>query len=277
MVRPVSLVASFIYVRIAKPLLFLMSPDFVHESMIRSGNYLQRSRFICWITRRMLAYEDPILNVDVLGIKYKNPLGLSAGLDKDAKIVPMLQAIGFGFVECGSVTLDAYEGNPKPWYTRLPKSKSIVVNSGLRSEGAHAVLRRAKSYPGALLKDFPLNISIAKTNSTKTSSREAGITDYIDSLKLWEKTGNARLYTINISCPNTFGGEPFTDPESLDLLLKKVDKLHIKKPVFVKFPIDKSWTDTKKLLEVCARHQRFGHYTRKSIQRSYNSKASRSI
>ena len=255
MIRPVSKTVISIYVHIAKPILFLMSPDFVHESMIRTGNFVQKSRLVCWVTRSMFAHEDPILNVDILGIKYKNPLGLSAGLDKDAKIVSMLEAIGFGFVECGSVTLDAYEGNPKPWYTRLPKSKSIVVNSGLRSEGALAVIERAKSYSSDLLEDFPLNISIAKTNSTKTSSREAGIADYLDSLKLWEKSGNARLYTINISCPNTFGGEPFTDPESLNLLLAEVDKLHVKKPIFVKFPIDKSWADTKKLLEVCDKHQ----------------------
>jgi len=204
--------------------------------------------------RRTLSYQDPILNVDVRGIRYLNPLGLSAGLDKDAKIVQMLEAIGFGFVECGSVTLDPYGGNPKPWYTRLPKSKSIVVNSGLRSEGADAVIKRAKQYPASMLKTFPLNISIAKTNSTKTSKRESGITDYIESLKLWEKSGNARLYTINISCPNTFGGEPFTDPDSLDKLLDEIDTLNIDKPIFVKFPIDKSWNDTSKLLQVCDKH-----------------------
>lgn len=239
---------------VAKPILFRFSPDAVHESMIRLAAFLQKSRFIRRISYKTLAYEDAMLHVDTLGIAFKNPLGLSAGLDKDAKIVPMAQAIGFGFIECGSVTLDPYQGNPQPWYTRLPKSKSIIVNSGLKSEGAHAVISRVKNYDKDMLRTFPLNISIAKTNSKKTASTSAGIADYAESLALWEAQGNARYYTINISCPNTFGGEPFTNPKDLDDLLTALDKIKTTKPIFVKFPIDKSWEQTRALLDVCKMH-----------------------
>jgi dihydroorotate dehydrogenase (fumarate) len=242
------------YKYIAKPILFRFSPDGVHELMIRTGNLLQRSKLFCRMTRKVLAYDDQVLHTTVLGIDFKSPLGLSAGLDKDAKIVKMAHSIGFGFIECGSVTFDAYEGNKKPWYTRLPKSRSIIVNSGLKSEGAHKVIARTKKYPASMLKQFPLNISIAKTNSKKTATKQQGIDDYVASFELWEKTGNARYYTINISCPNTFGGEPFTTPQDLDDLLQAVDKLRVRRPVFVKFPIDKTWPETKKLLDVCARH-----------------------
>ncbi len=254
MIYVVSRFAGGTYRHIAKPILFKFSPDNVHELMIRTGSLLQRSNLFCKLTRRNLAYTDPVLCTTVLGIAFDNPLGLSAGLDKDAKIVKMAQSIGFGFIECGSVTFDAYEGNKKPWYTRLPKSRSIIVNSGLRSEGAQKVIDRAKDYPKAMLKNFPLNVSIAKTNSINTATKQQGIDDYVASFELWEKSGNARYYTINISCPNTFGGEPFTTPEDLEDLLRAIDKLRVRRPVFVKFPIDKSWKETKALLDVCARH-----------------------
>ncbi len=254
MIYVVSRVVSGAYRFIAKPILFRFSPDGVHETMIRTGNFLQKSKLFCKITHKTLAYDDPVLRTTILGVELRNPLGLSAGLDKDAKIVSMAQAIGFGFIECGSVTYEHYEGNKKPWYTRLPKSRSIIVNSGLKSEGARAVIERAKSYPQDMLKSFPLNVSIAKTNSKNTATKQQGIDDYVASFELWEKTGNARYYTINISCPNTFGGEPFTTPEDLEDLLRAVDKLRVRRPVFVKFPIDKSWAETKKLLDVCARH-----------------------
>lgn len=254
MIYPVSKFSSLLYGRVIKPVAFIINPDTVHEHMIETGNLIQRSKIIRWKFKKLFAYQNPSLEFEKLGFKYKNPLGLSAGLDKDAKIVPLLKSIGFGFAECGSVTYGSYEGNPQPWYTRLPKSKSIIVNSGLRSEGAELVNKRVLSYKKDTFNDFYLNISIAKTNSKEANTCESGIDDYIKSFILWEKNGGAQLYTINISCPNTFGGEPFTDPTSLERLLKEVDKLNIKKPIFVKMPIDKSWADIKKLLEVCRKH-----------------------
>ena len=89
------------------------------------------------------------------------------------------------------------------------------------------MIDRAKDYPKAMLKNFPLNVSIAKTNSKNTATKQQGIDDYVASFELWEKSGNARYYTINISCPNTFGGEPFTTPEDLEDLLRAIDKLRV--------------------------------------------------
>lgn len=254
MIKIISMLASSSYRYGAKPILFRLKPDFVHESMIKIASLTQRFSLIRYLTKKSLSYEDTILRTEVFGITFKNPIGLSAGLDKDAKIVSMAESIGFGFIECGSVTLEAYEGNKKPWYTRLPKSKSIIVNSGLKSEGARAVINRVNGYPIHLLDSFPLNISIAKTNSEKTCDKQKGIEDYVESLKLWEKQGKARYYTINISCPNTFGGEPFTNPEDLESLLSAIDKVSVNKPIFVKFPIDKTWEESKELLGVCANH-----------------------
>jgi dihydroorotate dehydrogenase len=242
------------YRYLAKPVLFKFSPDFVHDSMIKSAHLLQKSRIVRFITRKSLAYQDPILHTSVCGIDFINPIGLSAGLDKDAKIVPFVEAIGFGFIECGSVTYQPYGGNVQPWYIRLPKSKSIIVNSGLKSEGAQAVINRVQKYDTRMLANFPLNISVAKTNSENTCTLQQGVEDYVSSFKLWEEAGHSRYYTLNISCPNTFGGEPYTTPETLEALLSAIDALELTKPLFVKFPIDKSWRETKALLEVCSAH-----------------------
>ena len=255
MITIISKSTGWAYQYIAKPLLFLMPADFVHESMIKTGSLLQKLSFTRTLSKKWYAYSHPSLTVIMNGIRYENPIGLSAGLDKDAKIVQLVRAIGFGFMECGSVTYSSYKGNAKPWYTRLPKSKSILVNSGLRSEGVHAVSDRLANYDQNSLKGFPINISIAKTNSPHTCTLDEGVEDYILSLKEWEKSNLADLYTINISCPNTFGGEPFTTPQALEKLLVRIDGLRIKKPLFVKMPIDKSWQETVKLLEVCARHK----------------------
>jgi dihydroorotate dehydrogenase (fumarate) len=254
MIVVISKCAGFTYGKLVKPILFKFSADSVHEAMIRTGNFLQKVAILRWLLHLTLAYRNPSLTQKIHGLDFSNPIGLSAGIDKDAKLVGMLEAVGFGFVECGSVTYGKYGGNPRPWYTRLAATKSIIVNSGLRSEGACAVIGRSLHYKQSLLNKFPLNISIAKTNSPATSTYEAGVADYISSLKLWEKVGNAKMYTINISCPNTFGGEPFTKPEDLEGLLIEVDKLKIRKPLFIKFPIDKSWKETHELLEVCNKH-----------------------
>ena len=254
MILVLSKIASSGYSYVAKPVLFRLSPDFVHESMIRVAHVLQKFRFVRQIVNYALAYEDDVLKTTVAGIDFINPLGLSAGLDKDAKIVPFVKSIGFGFIECGSVTFEPYTGNKKPWYTRLPKSKSIIVNSGLKSDGAKKVIERVNKYNRNVFSSFPLNVSIAKTNSEKTCTLDEGVADYVSSFKLWEKGGNARYYTVNISCPNTFGGEPYTTPETLEKLLSALDALKIKKPIFVKFPIDKSWKETRALLVVCSKH-----------------------
>lgn len=255
MIKLLSDAGYTIYTEMAKPLLFRIKADTVHEAMVGSGDVLQRIPFAIDAMRGALRYDDTILEQTLIGISFKTPLGLSAGLDKDARLVRVMEAVGFGFAECGSVTFGAYEGNPKPWFTRLPKSQSIVVNSGLRSQGASAVAQRVCSqYDRQFLQQFPLNISIAKTNTQENCDTAAAVVDYCESLKIFENTTSTAMYTLNISCPNTYGGEPFTTPELLAELLDGVSCLGIKKPVFLKLPIDKSWVHIDRLLKVASRY-----------------------
>jgi len=251
----ISRTTSVTYRKGLKPILFIQKPDKVHEHLLRTGSRLQQVKPMQKILSTAWAYQNPMLKQTVLGIDFRNPVGLSAGFDKNFELPPLLKSIGFGFMEGGSLTYRAYQGNPRPWFYRLPKTQSIVVYAGLANQGVKAIIKRLKQYPTTTFKDFPLNISVAKTNSPDACTEESAIEDYLGSLKAIKSAGVGKMITLNISCPNVYGGEPFTTPERLEHLLKKVDLLKLEQPVFIKMPSDLSWPDFDKLLAVTDKHK----------------------
>ncbi len=255
MVSLISRASNVIYRHGVKPILFRFKPDAVHNALLKQGSLLQKSSLIRHALRVSWAYQNtPKLRQTVFGIQFNNPVGLSAGFDKNFELVPIIKSIGFGFMEGGSLTLHDCAGNPRPWFYRLPKTKSLVVNAGLANHGVKAIIERLKNYTAANFKDFPLNISIAKTNSQKTSTDTEAIADYVGSLTLLQKAKLGDMYTLNISCPNTYGGEPFTTPARLDALLKATDKLNLKQPLIIKMPVHMPWSELDGLLNVATKH-----------------------
>lgn len=256
MIRSLSAATTFVYQHAMKPVFFRFRPDGVHSRMLRAGSVLQRSAFMRGVVRSVWAYDNPLmLSQTVRGIRFRNPVGLSAGFDKNFELPPMLKAIGFGFMEGGSLTFRPCAGNPRPWFYRLPKSKSIVVYAGLANQGVRQVVRRIQLYSPSTFQSFPLNISVAKTNSPEACNDTDAINDYIGSLRAIQKSGVGDMITLNISCPNTYGGEPFTTPERLEWLLTDVDKLALKQPVFIKMPSHLDWPAFACLLKVASRHK----------------------
>lgn len=252
----ISNVTEKCYQKVAKPLLFMQKPDSVHERLLIIGTKIQNIRVVQNIIHFSLAYSNnSYLRQKVLGIQFINPVGLSAGFDKNFELLPLLKSVGFGFMEGGSLTFEPCIGNPKPWFYRLPKTKSLVVNAGLANEGVKTIIKRIMLYPKSTFDNFPINISVAKTNSKQASSETDAIEDYLGSLIQIKKSGVGDIITLNISCPNTYGGEPFTSPSRLEHLLKQVDRLHINKPIFIKMPSDLNWTEFDKLLQVVIKHQ----------------------
>ena len=158
----------------------------------------------------------------------------------------------------GSITAQRYDGNTQPWYTRLPHTKSILVNSGLRSSGVEKIARRADQLSPATYDRIPINASVAKTNLPDVCTIAESIEDYCTSLRRLEKSPWPKLYTINISCPNTAGGEPFNQPANLEKLLEAIDKLQLQRPVFLKLPIDLTWIEAKALLDVASKSKLSG-------------------
>jgi len=233
-----------------KKILFRQDAEKVHERFTKLGEKLGKKPTTKNIISCFFKYENLALKQKILGIGFENPIGLAAGFDYEAKLTQILPSIGFGFNSIGSITYGEYPGNAPPRLGRLPKSKSLLVNKGLKSTGAKKVINSIKK----LKFNIPLGISIAKTNCKQTADDKSGIEDYVKNLKLWEKSKIGDFYELNISCPNAFGGEPFTTPKKLDNLLKETDKLKIKKPIFLKMPNDFSTKKTDGLCRIAAKH-----------------------
>jgi dihydroorotate dehydrogenase len=243
-----SAVIHWLYVHILKPVFFLLDPEFTHDLMTRVGEMLGSNLVTRKIDGFVFNYADPMLEQTIFGINFKNPVGLAAGFDKDARLTKILPSVGFGFEEIGSVTGEPCEGNPRPRLWRLPKSRSLIVYYGLKNDGAEKISKRLFQTKF----DFPVGISIAKTNSEHTVETEAGVADYLKAYKAFQDIGD--YYTINISCPNAFGGQPFSDPSRLEVLLKAIYALPKTKPVFIKMPPDISHEQIDRIIELSEKY-----------------------
>lgn len=245
-----------VYRHIAKPIMFKIAPDSVHNGIVRTGKFVQAVGPLRDLIHYSWAYDNPkMLRQKIHGVQFYNPIGLSAGFDANFELAPLLKAIGFGFMEGGSLTYKFCAGNPRPWFYRLPNSKSLVVNKGLANNGVDAILHHIKNYPKGTFRHFPLNISVAKTNSQDSSTDEGAIADYTGSLKAIKKSGIGDIVTLNISCPNAYGGEPFTTPAKLNRLLTATDEVGLEQLVFIKMPSDLAWPEFEKLVKVAEKHK----------------------
>jgi dihydroorotate dehydrogenase len=252
---PISKFTGTVYRHIAKPILFRISPDSVHTNLLKIGAFVARSSVLSAVLRRSLSYENTsMLQQTIHGITFQNPVGLSAGFDKNFVLPVLMKNVGFGFMEGGSITYRQCDGNPKPWFYRLPNTRSLVVHAGLANDGVDTIMKRLSIYPNKSLLNFPLNISVAKTNSPETCTDDDAVTDYTECMKAVKRSGHGNMITINISCPNTYGGEPFTTPERLEKLLTRVDVLKLKQPTFIKMPTSLKWPAFHELLRIASTH-----------------------
>lgn len=253
--------------RILKKLLFLLDPEFVHDRFTDLGELMGSNKLGRWILNKVYGYNGPDISKVVDGITYKTPVILSAGFDYNGRLSQALPSLGFGGEEIGSVTAQPCAGNSKPRLKRLVKSQSIVVYKGLRNEGVDKILNRLK-----LRKHLFVNgISIAKTNSAATADLQTGIDDYFQSLQKCVAQDMGDYYTINISCPNAFGGEDFAEPTRLKKLLDKLTTVKTHKPIYIKLPINKSWDDLKKLLDVIAKYRQIKGVVIGNLNKDYAS------
>jgi dihydroorotate dehydrogenase len=237
---------GFIYKYFLRKIFFLFDAEDIHDKFLILGNFL--GKYFKTITSLFFGYQNKRLGQRILGVNFKNPVGLAAGFDKEAVLINILPRVGFGFEEVGSITGEPYKGNPRPRLWRLIKSNSLVVNYGLKNNGCEEIAQRLKNQKHKI----PLGINIAKTNSKATDETEEGIKDYLKSFKTFEQIGD--YFTVNISCPNTAGGEPFLEAENLDKLLSALDAKNKTKPIFIKLLPDLSCEKIDSLLAVMDNH-----------------------
>lgn len=234
-----------------KKAIFAMAPDDAHARTLAFCHAAGKNTPLMWLLRSMLDYTDPVLETNVMGVRFSNPFGISAGLDKNCDIAPVADAAGYGFETVGSVTGRPCAGNPRPWFHRLPQYESMMVHVGLANAGSEAVIRDVeKAYTHA--RQMKISVSIARTNDDETIDDEEGIEDY--RLSLERAAGKSDMVEINISCPNTMVGERFVAPENLDRLLTALDSVDHPQPVLVKMPQDKPWPKFRELLDVVCDH-----------------------
>ncbi len=240
----------YLYTKGLKRIFFLMDPEFVHDRMTKTGMLLGKTELGQKLTSQLFAYSHPSLNKTVNGIHFPNPIGLSAGFDYNGELTQILPSVGFGFHTIGTVTLHPYAGNHPPRLGRLPNSKALIVNKGLKNIGAKAIIKKLEKVKFHI----PTGVSIASTNKAFANEDEQ-IKDILTCFLLFEKSSLKHThYELNISCPNTFGGEPFTTPQRLERLLIILDRAHISKPVYVKMPIDQSKDESLTLLNIISKH-----------------------
>lgn len=206
--------------RLLRPLLFRLDAERAHELVLSSGRLLQG--FALPLLRRVYGggpARDPALEVRCLGLTFPDPVGLAAGVDKNALLVPFWAALGFGFIEVGSVSALPAAGNPRPRAFRLPLDRAIINRMGLPNEGAAAVARRLSHLERLRAPDVPLGVNLVKTPDPALCG-DAAVEDFCAAFRAL--AGRCAYVTLNVSCPNTADGKTFTEPAALDGLLAAV-------------------------------------------------------
>ena len=222
------------YERIVRPLLFRADPERVHHGVLRVLSHLP--------ARRPPRGEP----VEVFGIRFPNRVGLAAGMDKDGLALRAWPALGFGFVEVGTVTRHPQPGNPRPRLFRVPARRAVVNRMGFNNAGAAALAARLAAY-GPL--PVPLGISLGKS---KLTPLDQAVGDYLACLR--ELRPYADYLAINVSSPNTPGLRALQDAGALAELLAALRSAAGGTPLLVKIAPDLTEPALAQLLAVCAEH-----------------------
>ena len=180
----------------------------------------------------MYTVEHQALERKLFGLTFKNPVGLAAGFDKDAKVFHELSCFGFGFIEIGTVTPEAQQGNPKKRLFRLRKDKAIINRMGFNNEGVIAAAQRLKKNKGVLIG--------GNIGKNKTTSNADAVEDYVYCFNaLYDYVD---YFVVNVSSPNTPGLRTLQNREPLTALLKKIQEENTKKampkPILLKIAPD---------------------------------------
>ena len=218
--------------KLLRPLLFRLDAERAHTVSLGGARLVQATAL--GMVQSMFGHDDARLAQTLWGCTFPNPVGLAAGADKNAKLVPFWEAVGFGFVEIGSVSAQPCTGNPRPRAFRLPKDEAIVNRMGLNNDGAEAIARRLAN--GAANRSRPLGINLAKTHDPDVMG-DAAVDDFRTSFRAL--ASHASYVVLNISCPNTREGKTFESPDALNDLLsgireEQADGQGVGVPVLVK-------------------------------------------
>lgn len=218
-----------LYKSFVKPILFKIDPEDIHD-LLSFGSYFVTKNLN--FTPKVKTFD---FSSNVNGLEFQNVVGLAAGFDYDANWVKSMPFFGFGFNTVGTVTNMPYKGNPKPRLTRLIDSNSILVNKGFKSSGADFIRKRLLDFN---LDEQNIGVSIGASNNPSLDSVEKSINDICTSLEKFTDLDFVKYFELNISCPNIVSKDSFYTFENYKKLLLAIKPLNIRRPIFVKMPID---------------------------------------
>ena len=220
------------YLHFTRPLLFRLDPERAHHLTLRAAALASSVPGLSTLLARQLSHPDPALTQTLWGQRFAAPLGLAAGLDKNGEAVPLFTALGFGFVEVGTVTPRPQPGNPPPRLFRLPQDGALINRMGFNNAGAGALAQRLRGPRHA-----PVWVNIGKNKDTPL---EQAAEDYARCVQLLAQ--HADGFVLNVSSPNTPGLRSLQAADELARLLDtvrgEVQRLRPGLPLLVKLSPD---------------------------------------
>jgi len=238
------------YKILIRPVLFLFDPEAVHHFTFRAIKFFSRLG-LGSIFRKIFVVDDPRLKREVFGVRFKNPVGLAAGFDKDAKLYNEFSDFGFGFVEIGTVTPKPQPGNPKKRLFRLKDDKAIINRMGFNNKGVFEAVEQLKKGHRVIVG--------GNIGKNKVTANEDALKDYLICFEaLFD---HVDYFVVNVSSPNTPGLRELQDREPLTNLLKKLKSQNKKlakstskkeKPILLKIAPDLTDDQLLDIIEIVA-------------------------
>jgi dihydroorotate dehydrogenase len=220
-------------------LLFLLDAESAHEFTVAQMRRVQQIPIALDLISRLC--RTPEKPRQLLGLTFRTPIGIAAGFDKNAMLMPFLAALGFGFIEVGTVTLRPQPGNPKPRLFRDPEHRALVNRLGFNNDGADAVAERLQRFDSPV----PLFVNVGKNRDVPLDAAADAYGACAAKL-----APHADAVVINISSPNTPGLRELQRPEHLEKIASAVGRA---KPLLVKIAPDVDETQIREICDVCLR------------------------
>ena len=234
------------YQFLVKPILFLFDPEKVHHFTFSLIRTLCKIPLMSSIFRGIYSVNDKRLERTVFGLKFKNPVGLAAGFDKDAKLYNELSHFGFGFIEIGTLTPKPQAGNPKKRLFRLKQDEAIINRMGFNNGGVHEAVERLKKNKGVLIG--------GNIGKNKVTPNEEAVEDY--KICFEALFPHVDYFVVNVSSPNTPGLRALQDKEPLTKLLTTLQVMNNKKdapkPILLKIAPDLTNEQLEDIIEIVA-------------------------
>ena len=238
------------YERFVRPLLFSLDAEAAHDLTVA---FLQGASHLDLVLRALKIFRPLPKPKTVFGLEFPNPIGLAAGLDKNGVALPAWAALGFGFIEIGTVTARPQPGNPSPRIFRFPEQLALINRLGFNNDGADAVAERLhKLRENGRWPAVPVGINIGKSKATPL---EEATDDYLYSFRLLREF--ADYIALNVSSPNTPGLRDLQAAAALSQLLRTIGDENRKntKPVLVKIAPDLSMSELEELVATCEQNE----------------------